>query len=358
MRLLLAAGFFLVAAPAFAAPAIDTREMIAGAVEGYVRPGFHQLATDSAALETGLGVLCATPSASALEAVREEFRQAVLAFSRIEFLRMGPLNVADRAERLLFWPDNKGIALRQVQQALAQQDPTAATPDTLRKKSVAMQGLGALEYVLFGTGGETLATADGAYRCSYGHAIATLVAGLTATIDGEWQDNGPDGQVQHMLDPQPDAQDFRTSLEVVEKLSGSLITGNEAIRDQRLTPILSPSDGRLKPKSALFWRSGMTTKALEANFSGLKALFDAGKYAEGLGVANAWITRGVRYEYDLAIAAAASFDAPLEKLTADPALVEKLKAMVTVTGTLDTMLGTNLAQALGLSVGFSQLDGD
>jgi predicted lipoprotein len=53
-----------------------------------------------------------------------------------------------------------------VQELLAKQDPTATDAATLRGKSVAMQGLQALEFVLYGTGSETLATGDD-YRCRY-----------------------------------------------------------------------------------------------------------------------------------------------------------------------------------------------
>src|SRR6185312_8712350 len=112
--------------------------------------------------------------------------------------------------------------------------------------SVAMQGLGALEYVLFGTGNETLRTADGAYRCSYGASIATLVDGIAATLDAEWQDISPDGATAHMLDPKPDATDYRTPQEALEKLAGALIIGTDIVRDQRISPILGAAEG--KPK--------------------------------------------------------------------------------------------------------------
>jgi uncharacterized protein len=38
--------------------------------------------------------------------------------------------------------------------------------------------------------------------------------------------------------------------------------------------------------------------------------------------------------------------------------LQALKYLVIITGSLDTLLGQNLAAALGLSVGFSTLDGD
>jgi predicted lipoprotein len=70
-------------------------------------------------------------------------------------IRFGPVTEENRLERILFWPDRKGIGLKQVQAAIAGEDATAADPQTLPGKSVAMQGLGALEFVLFGTGSDS-----------------------------------------------------------------------------------------------------------------------------------------------------------------------------------------------------------
>ena len=88
----------------------------------------------------------------------------------------------NRLERILFWPDRKSTGLKQVQRALAEKDATATNPAKLKGKSVAMQGLGALEFVLFGTGAEKLAGPGEDYRCAYGRAIAGNVGtSLTAT---------------------------------------------------------------------------------------------------------------------------------------------------------------------------------
>ncbi|MDO8360928.1 MAG: imelysin family protein [Devosia sp.] len=358
MRLLLAVVVALVAAPAVADSVVPGEVVIKGAIEGYVRPNFGQFADEASELKADVVGLCASPSSAALTRTQSQFQSTVTAFSRIEFVRLGPLGIADRLERLLFWPDSKGIALKQVQAALAAKDATAAETGSLQKKSVAMQGLGALEYLLFGTGNEDLGSSEGAYRCSYAGAISTLVDGLAATLDAEWQDNGPDGPAAHMLDPQPDAQDYRSQTEVLEKLAGTLINGTETIRDQRLKPVIGEGGGKPKPKSALFWRSGMTVPALAANFGGLRDFFVAAKYLEALGTTNSWVASSVMFELDNAVRAATALVDPIDKVVGDPVLFAAFKSLVTVTGSLDSLLGTNLATALGLSVGFSQLDGD
>jgi predicted lipoprotein len=357
MRLLLTLAFALAATPALAQSAIPVPTIIAESIDGYIRPAFAHLAEEAGTLAHDVAGLCATPADSGLAAARQQFGATALAYARAEFLRIGPLGSGDRMERLLFWPDRKGIALRQVQAALAEADPTAAAPETLRRKSVAMQGLVAVEYLLFGTGSDDLA-AGAAYRCSYAAAATTLIAGLAGEIDAEWRDTGPAGIAARLTAPTPEADDYRTETEVLEKLAATLIHGTETIRDQRVMPVLGAAQGGPKPRSALFWRSGLTVPALAANFAGLHDFFVAAGFPEAMAGPNEWVSNGALFEFQNAARAAALITAPIEQAVADAAQLQALKYMVIITGSLDTLLGDNLAAALGLSVGFSALDGD
>jgi predicted lipoprotein len=357
MRLVLAALLAGLAVPAFAQSVIPNREIVEGAVDGYIRPAFAAFAAETDALQQDVAALCAAPSADALAAAQDGFRATVVAFSRIEFVRIGPLRVGDRYERLLFWPDRKGIALRQVQGALAEEDPTAASPETLKEKSVAMQGLVGLEYLLFGTGSTDLA-AGAEYRCNYASASSSLIAGLADTLSAEWHDDSPSGPKAALTDPKPDAEEYRTELEAQERLASTLIHGTETIRDQRIMPILGTAQGSPQPRSALFWRSNMTVPALAANFDGLHDFFLAARYPEAVGVQNAWVANGAIFEFENAARAAAAITDPIETAVTDPEQFDALKYMSIITGSLDHLLGENLAAMLGLAVGFSALDGD
>lgn len=358
MRLLLAAAIALLATPLAAQSLIPNRAIVEGVIDGFVRPGFAQFAQQAVTLESRVAALCNAPSGGELSRARTQFGATVLDFSRVEFVRFGPLGRGDRLERLLFWPDRKGIALKQVQAALAEGDATATDASTLEGKSVAMQGLTALEYLLFGTGSEDLQGATGAYRCSYARASASLIRGLAETISIEWQDTSPAGPAEALLDPKPDAEDYRTETEVQERLAATLIHGTEAIRDQRIAPILGEATGSPKPRSALFWRSNMTVPALTANFAGLHDFFVAAKYPEAIGETNAWIAKGAVFEFQNAARAAWAISSPMEEVVTDKVQLDALKYLVIITGSLDHLLGENLASALGLSVGFSALDGD
>jgi predicted lipoprotein len=368
MRVFLGALLALLALPAWAQPAatadvlaVPAEPIIDGAIEGYLRPSFDGFAVTATAFKATVERFCTNASPEALGAAQDQFKNTALAYGRVEFMRFGPLAVGDRADRILLWPDPKGITLRQVQAALASADNSVLDPDMLKPKSVAMQGLVAAEYLLFGTGEETLASAspEGSFRCGYLKSIATLIEGLAATLDREWQDISASGPAAEMLHPTPDGKSYRSTDEVVERITQQLRVGNETIRDQRLLPILGEAEGVPKPKSALFWRSGLTMPLVSANFAGLRALFDAAALAQALGKAGSASTaNSIVFEFDTAAKAAGLVKGPIDVALSDPDQLRHLKELVFVTRSLDTLLGQTLPGTLGLVTGFSLLDGD
>lgn len=350
-KLLLAVTALMLAGPALAAP-VPVPDVIENAVEGAIKPGFAALAAAAEGMEAKVAALCAAPDQARLDAVRAGFGDLVLAFSRVEFVRFGPLSADNRFEKLLFWPDRKGIALKQIQSLLA--TPPEANFD-IAGKSVALQGLTALEFVLFGTGSDALA-AGAADRCTYADAIARGIVTTTAAINADWQ--APDGIAHHLIQPEAGNSDFRTGTEGLEALLGAMAHGVEAIRDTRLLPFIGKDGADPKPKSALFWRSGLTGPALRENFSGIAALYETSRIGQAVGEADQWIDNGVRFEFSNAARAGKVTTSPVETGLGDAHELQGYKYMLIVTRSLQTLLGENLSAALGLSVGFSSLDGD
>src|SRR3569833_3797684 len=103
--LLLAAVLSLAAVPALAQDTtqpeitVDSAPIIMGAIEGYIRPAFHQFASDVAAMKSDVGALCAAPAAAALTKAQADFKLAAASYSRIVFLRFGLLFVVVRVVR-------------------------------------------------------------------------------------------------------------------------------------------------------------------------------------------------------------------------------------------------------------------
>jgi predicted lipoprotein len=338
-------------------PALATKatDIVNGATDGFIRPSYHAFHESTSALSQAGKALCASPSQAALDAARKSFGETVDAWSRIEIIRFGPVTVQNRLERVLFWPDRKGTGLKQVQAALAARDPTAADVGQLAGKSVAMQGLGALEFVLYGTGSEALALGD-AYRCSYGAAIAGNLDAMAADLDAAWAN--PDGFAKTWANPSADNPLYRDGTEAVTELMDVFVTGTELVRDIRLGGFLDKEAKDDKPRQALFWRSGKTVDTLAGNLDGMRALLEASRLAGALPTDQAWMGKEALFELGNAANAAKAATGPIADVLADPDKRGKLTYFGLVTSSLSDIFGTQMSGALGLTAGFSSLDGD
>ena len=219
-----------VASPAFANE--KATEAIEGAISGFVRPAYAVLHERAGALSEAVKALCAQPSEANLQSARDRFEAETDAWSYVEIIRFGPITEHNRLERILFWPDRKGIGLKQVQATLAAKDAAAADPAQLPARSVAMQGLGALEFVLFGTGADALSSTGDPYRCRYGAAVAANVATITGDVDAAWAND--QGIVAKWAHPEPGNPLYQSGTEAVTELLEVFVNGLELVRDVRV----------------------------------------------------------------------------------------------------------------------------
>ncbi|KQZ15275.1 peptidase M75, Imelysin [Mesorhizobium sp. Root554] len=338
------------------AAAADASAIVRQAVDGFVRPAYAELAVKAGDAEKGIEALCGAPSQQALNMARAEFAGLIDAWSSVEIIRFGPITEDNRLERMLYWPDRKSIGLKQVQAALARKDQTAADSKTLAGKSVAMQGLGALEFVLYGTGAEALAGKDDPYRCAYAAAIAGNIEAISASVTEAWAK--PDGFAALWANPGPDNPVYRNGAEAITELVGVFINGLELVRDQRLKSFLGADPDADKPKSAVFWRSGLTGAALGANLDGMDRLFRASHIADALNPDSRWIAESIHIQLANGAADGRAASGPIDEVLAHPARRAKLDHFALVTSSLSTLFGVRLSGEFGLSAGFSSLDGD
>lgn len=350
-------GLLIAASLGIAGPAaaIEPTQIVHNAIEGYIRPAYGEFHAAAGDLAEAGKELCEAPSEAALEKARRAFGGAVDSWSRIEIIRFGPVTEGNRLERVLFWPDRKGTGLKQVQAALAGEDPTATNAAQLASKSVAMQGLGALEFVLYGTGSETLATGDD-YRCAYGAAIGQNLEAIAMELDAAWAD--PEGFAKIWENPSEDNPLYRDEAEALTDLMDVFITGTELVRDVRLGGFLGKEPKNDKPRLALFWRSGKTVDALAGNLAGMHDLLERSKLFDALPEDQISTGKTVFFDFGNAARAAEGANGPIAEVLDDPDRRAKLAYFGLVTTTLSRTFGNQISGALGLTAGFSSLDGD
>ncbi|MGC4024689.1 MAG: imelysin family protein [Mesorhizobium sp.] len=338
-------------------PAQAANQTIVNAVDGFIRPAYQNFADATGKLHPALNTLCKSPDEKALENARATLRQALIAWGEIEIVRIGPVTEENRQDRILHWPDRKGIGLKQVQAALANEDPTASDAARLAQKSVAMQGLGALEYLLSGTGADDKAAWGDTYRCRYAQAIAGNLSAMAETIAKEW--DAPDGFAATWENPSPENTLYRDDAELLTDLLDIFVQGTEMVRDVRLNGFFGVNPDDDKIKQAIYWRSNGTVDALTANIDGMSKLFKASHLGDLATGDEAYLGGSISAQFSNAEDTLSNLDGkPLEDILSDEKLRQKLSFFRVLTSSLSEMFGTRLSGALKLTAGFSSLDGD
>lgn len=323
----------------------------------YIRPGYAAFRIAASDLEASTAALCRDPSAATLESARSAFRVTVVYWGRMEWLRLGPVMDENRLERILFFPDRKGTGRRQVQAAIASSDEKVTEVSSLSGQSVAMQGLGALEFILFGSGSNALAGPDASHRCAFAKAASTNLVNLSGEIIDGWRDGS--GLVTAFLKPGPDNPLFRTDQEAANLLLGQMLHGIEAILDIRIKAFFDKKNSDDdRPKSALFWRSEMTLPSIRADLEGLEAMFNKSGIEVVAEDLQPRIGATMRFEFEQAVHTARSLEVPVDAILSDPASREKLLYLDYTIRTVSRRLGRGFAQARGLPGGFFFGDGD
>ena len=344
------------------AAAFDDAALARQAYEGIVLPGYARFETAARGFANQAETLCAEPSDTALKATREAARTALLAWGRIEPIRFGPMSEKQRLERLLFYPDQHGIVAKQTAKLLARRDEVDIEPEKLAGASVAVQGFGAVDVVLFGEGAQALATADAAaaFRCRYLRALAGDIADIAREAHAEWA--GPYGSI--WLDAGPQNKTYLSPRENTQALYRAYATELEVIRLQRLAPVLAgeaKAGGRVTP---LLNHGGLGLSFILANIEGARDILgpsgfvaadlaDTDKERSAMAILGS-VATDLGFALRSGEAAVAMAPDPVADDKARARLAPMLLALKNAEETGRPALGDLTGQALG----FNSLDGD
>lgn len=346
----------MAASPALAQ--VDRFEVGKNLVSGYIINGYEQLHREAELQSLQMAALCATPSAKALADARGQFAALVRAWSMIESVRFGPILKDNRLDRILFYPDRQGIGLRQVQAVLGTKDATALDLTTLRQKSVATQGLVALEFVLFGTGADAeLVGNAGGVRCGYGQRVAEALMVTAQEVLSDWE--ASDGIGAHMAAPNPSYDDYRTEDEVLREIMDIFVHSVETLRDTRLLQLVGSEERPGSARTALYKRSELTLESAVAQIEGLRSALVLSGLVDLLSADQRWVAGSLDFEMQNFIRTADEIaDMPIDKVIEDEDARSKLRYLLILTNSIRGIMVGQLANDLGLSAGFSSNDGD
>lgn len=247
------------------APASAAEDVLGRLVERFIVPHYQALALTADAQEKAWSDFCAKPDPEGFKLLKRSYLATADTWSGIEFLRYGPIAEEFRAERLSYWPERKNATAKGLAQLLDKEGVADLTPELFIKNSVAVQGLPALERLLFDVNAETemLSGQHRARRCAVGQAIAWNIVMIAHDVRLGWTNE----VVGELADP-------ATAKEATSRIATDFLASFAYIRDAKLRAVLGRDVGSARPQLAESWRSGRSKRALTLN---LEALLDVAK---------------------------------------------------------------------------------
>mgnify|MGYP003635397493 CR=1 FL=1 len=342
--------------PVFAAPSdAQISSTMLKTIENVIRPAYANFNAQTLTMSNIINQFCTSPNTKTLVNAQDQFTKVALSWASIELFRSGPVMSDDRLERVLFYPDRKSTGLKQVQRILVKKDPQSIAPETFEQKSVAVQGLGALEFILFGTGHEDLSNSEGAFRCDFANEISTNLAQIASDLNSMWSEDAAYSNLWANAG-KPESV-FINNQEAINELLGTVVHGLEAVKDIRIGAFLRNESNKDRPKSALFWRSENTLPVLKANLDFIQSLLNEGGLYS-LAHKNSHIVDAIEFEIKQNKSAINAIDKPLFEALKDEKLRSKLCYFQTSLKFTIGRIDSEFAKDLGLSSGFSFSDGD
>lgn len=316
-------------------------------IEGQIAPAHQAFAVASQNLAGALDGYCLTATGD-LDAVIDAYHDTYDRWMAVSWVNFGPQSLFMRPVRVHFWPDSRNSVGRQLAGVLSEPREDLLDPEVLASASVALQGLPALERLLFEGDG----LSPESYTCALGVAIAANLEAIGADLSAAWAD--PDAPAAALPD------DAALAVTMFQAAFEQL----ELILTRKLAGPLGESADEARPRLAENWRSGRALRNIAVNLATLRELTENGDqtgFADLLREApgGADIADRVIAELDAAIVLAEPLrDRPIAQLVTDPDRRADLVALGNHVAEARRIWSDEVGPALNLNLGFNRLDGD
>jgi len=357
VRALLGAAFVLAGCSQPSATPEDTRRvLLQGLGEQIFLPRYVEFEARAGDVRAAIGAFCEDPTEETLATARDAWWVSRAPWKRNETVAFGPYAPPDSYGAALdFWP----CRAESVDAVLAGTDPI--DPALL---GAAGKGLPALEYLLYDPEHDPVAeSAPDSRRCEYLAAIGGELVLDASALRGAW-DPAEGDFLGELVEAGRGSKTYDSIEMALGEVVNRLVYDLEAARGEKLgVPLGSKTGGTPQPDSAESRFSGRSLEDVRDALRGVEEVcFGAElekpaslvRYLDGIGRDD--LGPALRGAFDASYAAIDAIPEPLtEAVTSDPASVQ---AAMDAMGELQRLIQTDVINAMGLMLTFSDADGD
>lgn len=326
-------------------PALTTPQRLA---EQAVAPAYQHWVDQSQALYEQVQSVCRPSNAADITRLRAAWRQDALAWSALQSMQPGP--VTPVSVRVSYWPDKKDLVGHQVEQWLQQPLPTVAQ---LAEQSVTLQGLSALEFLLFDARFDWSQAPQRERLCPPVSVIAERQQMLAHEALQSWEREQGVG----MRSALPNTR-YANESEALAELLKANVAGLE-VAHKKLVAALG--DKYPQPFLAEYWRSGLSLPSARAVLEGSRSLWQSG-LADAVGAQQPALAAQINEAYaQLMAAPLLSNEAsalPLGALLKSAEGRAQVKGLAEQMKSLHMQYARDVSNALQIPLGINAHDGD
>lgn len=356
-----------------ATKSVDRKAALASIADDVIVPGLEELSTRTGELVSALESFCGQQGASTSAgedrrpAAQSAWEAAADAWAATASFRFGP-GAKLRSAAGISYPINTD-KITKLFAAGGDYATVTPTPESVAKMGADKRGLGAIEYLLFGLpDGEGTNIDGGGQQCAFAVAAATDVDTNAKALAGAWTTGSP--KLDHSG---PFAQQFRSpgsksmyanQQEAIDDAVNAMSSALQGVGDMILGEATGMTSGEPDPAGADPGRANRRLGDAKASLSSVMRVFGNGDERLSGVVA----AQSPKAEND----AGAAFMSALEKAQAELARVPKPIAQLTpeeasagplvdafnLVNEARVILRTEVASQLGVTIGFSDSDGD
>lgn len=335
----------------------DREAMLGSIVDTVILPAHSALTTDATALDQLAGQFAAEPTPESLEALQSQWLATELAWKRVELYEFpGMLLIHNSIER-------RPARVAFIEEAIAEAGDEALeqiNAEFVESLGSTSKGLAAIEYLIFLSASDPLVVVDRFSEPARGAYLTALTRNLvrkTEELRGLWLPSG-DNYALAFRENDSEGADLQGS---VSLLANEMIEMQEIVLRTKLgIPMGQTTDGVPQPRDVESYLSGASREMMIANVESLRDTFAAGlddyvDYLQRSG-SEERLSDAIRSQFGAVLSTLNAMDPPLQAaVTESP---EEVDAVYEAMLDLLVLLKTDMAGVLGITVTFSDSDGD
>ena len=334
----------------------DEQDVLVSLTDLIIVPGYESVVVETGELRTALDTLCANPGDGTLATAQQSWRDTRVPWMRSQATWMGPV-MDRRSLGIMDWP----LVEPERIESMLENSP-ATTPDDIRfTLSSTQRGMGTIEYLIFADDSMEALSGQDSTRCDFLTSLGEVVAVEAAAVTEEWtagierdtpyKDYFTDRGSSSLLTGQAVAELVRTQVFLIRTIVDMRLASAMGLRENG--PMLELLPGG-KGEYAL--------DDLRNQILGMRDMYVGHDSEEGYGISDIVRELSVetddrlKQEFDAALAAIDGVDVPLRRALSERP--EQVREVYDRLSDVQRTLGTEVVSLLGVSVGFSDTDGD